>query len=122
MNYLNHLGYVHVNLQWCWLNLKVLRRDLKYNTRGRFLKAIQLQHFSVGYATHLVGKWHLGFYKWPYIPTKRGFDTAYGFWDGSEGHFNHKRLGVVDFRDNLEPVLDLDGTYATNAYVNVSKY
>ena len=78
--------------------------------------------FSVGYATHLVGKWHLGFYKWPYIPTKRGFDTAYGFWDGSEGHFNHKRLGVVDFRDNLEPVLDLDGTYATNAYVNVSKY
>ena len=74
-----------------------------------------------GYATHLVGKWHLGFYKWAYVPTKRGFDSAYGFWDGSQGHFNHERFGVVDFRDNLEPVWDLNGTYAANAYVNVSK-
>ena len=78
-------------------------------------------HFLSGYAAHLVGKWHLGFYKWPYVPTKRGFDTAYGFWDGAEGHFDHKRLGVVDFRDNLEPVKDLNGTYATYAYVNVSE-
>ena len=74
-----------------------------------------------GYSTHLVGKWHLGFYKWPYVPTKRGFDTAYGFWDGAEDHFDHSRDGVVDFRDNLEPVFDLNGTYATNAYVDVSK-
>ena len=28
---------------------------------------------------------------------------------------------MVDFRDNLEPVKDLNGTYATNAYVDVSK-
>jgi len=73
---------------------------------------------EVGYATHLVGKWHLGFYKWPYVPTKRGFDTAYGFWDGAEDHFDHTRDKVVDFRDNLEPVKDLNGTYATNAYVD----
>lgn len=72
---------------------------------------------KVGYATHLVGKWHLGFYKWPYIPTKRGFDTAYGFWNGDEDHFNHKRDGVVDFRNGTEPVLDLDGKYATYEYV-----
>ena len=69
----------------------------------------------------MVGKWHLGFYKWPYVPTKRGFDTAYGFWDGAEDHFDHSRDGVVDFRDNLEPVFHLNGTYATNAYVDVSK-
>ena len=74
-----------------------------------------------GYSTHLVGKWHLGFYKWPYVPKKRGFDTAYGFWDGAEDHFDHSRDGVVDFRDNLEPVFDLNATYATNAYVDVSK-
>ena len=74
-----------------------------------------------GYSTDLVGKWHLGFYKWPYVPTKRGFDTAYGFWDGAEDHFDHSRDGVVDFRDNLEPVFHLNGTYATNAYVDVSK-
>jgi len=74
-----------------------------------------------GYATHLVGKWHLGFYMWPYVPTKRGFDTAYGFWDGAEDHFDHTRDKVVDFRDNLKPVKDLNGTYAANAYVDVSK-
>ena len=75
-----------------------------------------------GYATHLVGKWHLGFYKWPYVPTKRGFDSAYGYWDGSEGHFDHKRDGVVDFRNGTEPVLDLDGKYATYEYVKVREF
>ncbi|KAL9988759.1 hypothetical protein ACROYT_G003242 [Oculina patagonica] len=70
------------------------------------------------YATHLVGKWHLGFYKWPYVPTKRGFDTAYGIWGAATDHFDHTRDGVIDFHDNLEPVKDLSGTYATNAYVN----
>ena len=28
---------------------------------------------------------------------------------------------MIDFRDNLKPVKDLNGTYATNAYVDVSK-
>ena len=78
--------------------------------------------FLPGYATHLVGKWHLGFYKWPYVPTNRGFDTAYGFWDGSEDHFNHKRDGVVDFRNGTKPVTNLDGKYATNEYVKVRAF
>lgn len=72
---------------------------------------------KVGYATHLVGKWHLGFYKWPYVPTNRGFDSAYGFWDGAEDHYDHTRDKVVDFRNGTEPVLDLNGKYATFEYV-----
>jgi len=74
----------------------------------------------VGYATHLVGKWHLGFYKWPYVPTKRGFDSSFGFWDGSESHYSHSVEGFLDFRDGTEPARNYGGTYAMYAYMEVN--
>ena len=95
--------------------------QLTRSSSRSFVSFVTLPMSLSGYATHLVGKWHLGFYKWPYVPTSRGFDSAYGFWDGSEGHFSHKRSGVVDFHNGTEPVLDLDGKYATFEYVKVSE-
>ena len=75
--------------------------------------------FYTGYATHLVGKWHLGFYKWPDVPTRRGFDSSFGFWDGSEDHYTHSVLGFLDFRDGEQPARNWTGTYATYAYMKV---
>ena len=34
-------------------------------------------------------KWHLGFYNWASTPTFRGFDSFYGFYEGSEDYFKH---------------------------------
>ena len=81
-------------------------------------KQNSLFHFE-GYATHMVGKRHLGYNKWTYTPTYRGFDTFYGYYNGLEDHYTHKVLKILDFHDNKEPVRDLDGKYGTFAFAEV---
>lgn len=43
---------------------------------------------EAGYATHHVGKWHLGYADYRYTATARGFDTSDGFFLGDQYHFN----------------------------------
>lgn len=74
---------------------------------------------STGYATHMIGKWHLGYHKWEYTPTYRGFDTFYGFYNGWGDHYSHEIDNILDLRDNKEAVRDLNGTFAAFAFSKV---
>ncbi|XP_062522065.1 uncharacterized protein LOC134196859 [Corticium candelabrum] len=77
---------------------------------------------KLGYSTHAVGKWHLGYCKKEYTPTKRGFDSFYGFHAGNIGYFEHENVyrlkgtkqNHTDFWRNLNKVGDkVKGEYTT---------
>lgn len=61
---------------------------------------------KIGYDTHMVGKWHLGFCKWKFTPTFRGFKTFYGFYTGSRDYYTHRsgKERGYDFRTNRKPI------------------
>lgn len=50
-----------------------------------------------GYATAIVGKWHLGHFAPQYLPTRRGFDHQYGHYNGAIDYFTHIRDGGFDW-------------------------
>ncbi len=57
-----------------------------------------------GYATGLIGKWHLGF-KPEFGPNAHGFDEFFGFRSGAVGYYSHKRGdGIPDLYENTTPV------------------
>lgn len=52
---------------------------------------------QAGYATAIVGKWHLGHFERAYLPTSRGFDVQYGHYNGAVDYFTHARDGGHDW-------------------------
>lgn len=53
-----------------------------------------------GYATALVGKWHLGQARQAFWPQQRGFDHFYGSLGGAIDYFRHERRGGLDWQRN----------------------
>ncbi|HEX6627842.1 MAG TPA: sulfatase-like hydrolase/transferase [Gemmatimonadaceae bacterium] len=57
-----------------------------------------------GYATGLIGKWHLGFRR-EFGPNAHGFDEFFGFMSGAVGYYSHQRGdGTPDLYENTTPV------------------
>lgn len=57
-----------------------------------------------GYATGLIGKWHLGF-KPEFGPNVHGFDEFFGFLSGAVDYYTHRRgNGTADLYENTTPI------------------
>jgi arylsulfatase A-like enzyme len=67
---------------------------------------------EAGYATAIVGKWHLGHFEKAYLPTSRGFDFQYGHYNGALDYFTHVRDGGFDWHKN--DAANRDEGYATH--------
>jgi len=74
---------------------------------------------QLGYSTHAVGKWQLGFFAKEFTPTYRGFDSFYGFWTSGQDYFSHVAYDGsygLDLRRDLAAVYNETGTYGTELF------
>ncbi|XP_071453514.1 arylsulfatase B-like [Hetaerina americana] len=104
-----HLGMQHYVL----LNTEPRGLPLSERLLPEYLK-------DLGYSTHAVGKWHLGFFKKEYTPEFRGFDSHFGHWTGQKDYYDHTAVyqGIwgMDLHRGLDPDWDSHGRYTTELY------
>lgn len=80
---------------------------------------------DLGYESHILGKWHLGYFSFNYTPTYRGFDSFVGMHVGPTDYYSHvlKWDGHkgLDLWDNTEPLTTENGTYGTDLFTERAK-
>ncbi len=85
------------------LQVSVIRPDATY---GLPLEERMLPQAlrEAGYATRMVGKWHLGSHDEKYWPASRGFDHHYGHLFGALDYNTHVRDGKLDWYRDGKPL------------------
>ena len=59
-----------------------------------------------GYATHMLGKWHLGYFSPLFLPTARGFDDYLGYVNGENYYWSKRSPDYPQMIDLLESDTD----------------
>lgn len=67
---------------------------LKHKLLPEYLK-------ELGYETHFVGKWHLGYHSKAFLPSSRGFDTAFGSYLDRLHYYNLTYDEVLAIRPSI---------------------
>ena len=77
---------------------------------------------ELGYSTHAVGKWHLGYCAWDYTPTRRGFHTFFGFYTHGEDYYHRivsdteRGFRGYDLRHNETVTHEGEGEYSAHLF------
>ncbi|KAG8186130.1 hypothetical protein JTE90_022719 [Oedothorax gibbosus] len=93
------------------LNMKIMPQYLK----------------NLGYDTHIVGKWHLGYMQKEYTPIYRGFDSFFGMYNGMVDYYDYThyiQTGIpsapiffgVDLRNGKQLITNYRGKYSTHTF------
>ena len=54
--------------------------------------------------SHAIGKWHVGYCKYAYTPTFRGFQSFFGYYNGGEDYYTHVAYdGGIDLHEENQP-------------------
>lgn len=90
---------------------------LNYPTMGQYFQ-------KINYQTHVVGKWHQGYFQSEYLPTNRGFDTFFGYVNGHSNYYTRetfeRNFTGYDFYEMESPgnLSRYNGIYATDMYTD----
>ena len=89
---------------------------LNFTLLPQFLKE------KAGYATHMVGKWHLGFRNESLTPTFRGYDTHLGYYHAGEDYYTHEETSMSENKSCQGLFLDFANATGREKMVQSGKW